>query len=107
MAVIKSFDLDTGIVAEVRLTRDEYEALASARYIMLVGAEDFPERLTVGKLGNSNRIMVPKRLLKKHGITSLPKKAPTAFLEYGGEKFMIVKLSEAARNVPQFREAIE
>lgn len=107
MAVVKSLIVNDDILMILKLTGDERKRLAGSRYVLVFPADgELPETLTVGKLGNSNRVMVPKKLMKKYGISSLPRKAPAGLFESGGEKFLVVRLQESGR-VPKFAEKEE
>lgn len=68
---------------------------------VMVVPEDFDESLTTGKLGNSNRIMVPKKILKRQKI-ELKGKVPAAFFNVGGKKMLLIKLGEKIIGVPEF-----
>ena len=66
--------------------------------------ESLNEKLTTGKLGNSNRIMLPNKILKKYGIKKLSKKVPSKIFEYNGNKLLVIKLEESKIGIPVFEE---
>ena len=107
MAAVKSLCMGEETLITLKLTENERKRLSGSRYVLVFPADaGFPELLTVGKLGNSNRVMVPKKLLKRHSIASLPRKAGAGFFESGGEKFLVIRLKESGR-VPKFEEERE
>ncbi|MCK4634365.1 MAG: hypothetical protein KAT37_00650 [Candidatus Aenigmarchaeota archaeon] len=70
---------------------------------VLILPEEFEDSLTTGKLGNSNRIMLPKKILKRHDI-ELHGKVPARIFGIGNKKFLLIKLDEKKVGVPQFKE---
>lgn len=91
----------------LRLSRDEWEELhMTGRQVMILPFEPgrFDEKLTTGKLGNSNRVMLPKKVLEKHSIDHLPKKADSGVFEFEGGKFLVIKLKETSMAPPRFGE---
>ncbi|MCD6522572.1 MAG: hypothetical protein J7K68_02400 [Candidatus Diapherotrites archaeon] len=108
MALIKSIDMrPDGIFLEVKVSKSEYRYLALHNkhvVVLPMGKEMFNEELTVGKLGNSNRVMLPKRFLKKNDIKTLPKKAPATIVSIGNNKYLIVGLVSEQKGIPIFEE---
>ena len=106
MASILSVDVkENKILLNLKISRKEYETLDSAtKDILIVPTETFSENLTTGKLGHSNRVMLPKKILKKYGIRTLPKKVPAKIFDLINNKFLIVKLVEKKIGVPRFGE---
>ena len=90
------------IVLNLSITDEEYKLISGAKEV-IIASNDFDESLTTGKLGNSNRIMLPKKILKKHNI-ELRGKVPASIFESEGKKFLLIKLEEKKIGVPEFEE---
>ncbi|RKZ28301.1 hypothetical protein DRQ26_01380 [bacterium] len=103
MAIIRSVKMENGeIILSLSITDEEYKFISGAKEV-IIATENFDEFLTTGKLGNSNRIMLPKKILKKHGI-ELRGKVPAIILKEGGRKFLLIKIDEKKKGVPKFEE---
>lgn len=103
MALIRSVNIEDGeIILNLSITEEEYKLISGLKEVILV-SEEFEDKLTTGRLGNSNRIMVPKKMLKKHEV-ELKGKVPAKIFEVGNKKFLLVKLEERKEGVPEFRE---
>jgi len=95
------------ILVTLKISDEEYEVLKpKIKNLMIVPVETdaLNERLTTGKLGNSNRIMLPNKILKKYGIKKLPKKVPSDVFESNGDKILVIKLEESKVGIPVFKE---
>ena len=108
MASIKTIDMNgKDILVTLKISEEEYELLKpKMKNLMIIPVETdaLNERLTTGKLGNSNRIMLPNKILKKFGIKKLPKKAPSHIFESNGDKILVIKLEESKVGIPIFEE---
>jgi len=108
MADINSIDMETEeILVNLKISESEYAPLKLARRNLLLLPTDsgiLDEVLTTGKLGNGNRIMLPNRTLRRHGVEKLRKKVPAKIFEVDGSKFLLIKLEESKPGVPVFRE---
>ena len=103
MALIRSVNMENGeIILSLSITDEEYKLISNNKEV-IVTSNKFGENLTTGKLGNSNRIMLPKKILKKHDI-ELRGKVPASIFESKGKKFLIIKLEEKKIGVPEFKE---
>lgn len=103
MAKIKSLERkNDSIILTLSASREESKLVEGEGEIIIL-PEELGESLTMGKLGNSNRIMFPKKLQKKHDI-ELKKKVPADIFEVNNKKFLLVKLEEENPEVPQFQE---
>lgn len=103
MASIRSITVKSDeILVNATLSEDEHRLLKSTKNIIIL-PEEFEEQLTTGKLGNSNRIMLPKKILKKHGI-ELKGKVPAKIFDLNGTKFLLIKLEEIKFGIPKFKE---
>jgi hypothetical protein len=108
MADIDSIDMKNDkILVSLKLTKDEYKLLKqSTKRLLLLPTEPsiLNELLTTGKLGNSNRIMLPNKILHKYNITALLKKVPAQVFDVHDEKFLLIKLQESLFGKPVFGE---
>ena len=108
MADIDSIDMKNDkILVSLKLTKDEYKLLKqSTKGLLLLPTEPsiLNELLTTGKLGNSNRIMLPNKILRKHNITKLLKRVPAQVFDVYDEKFLLLKLQESKIGKPVFGE---
>ncbi len=88
------------------VSKEEYHALAGDSrecLVLPVRGSSMPETLTSGKLGTGNRIMVPNKLLAKHGVDKLRKKLPAKLYDFEEGKFILIRL-ESPKLVPKFEE---
>jgi hypothetical protein len=101
MAEICSIDIKKNdILVNVKVSKDEYRLM-----LLLPTNHEFLNRpLTTGKLGNSNRIMLPKKILEKFEVKKLEKKAPARTFRIGDEVFLLVKLKKSTFGIPEFKE---
>ncbi|NIO22722.1 MAG: hypothetical protein GTN38_01690 [Candidatus Aenigmarchaeota archaeon] len=108
MADIRSIDIRKGnIVVNLKISKDEYDLLnQETRDLLLLPAHSniLDRPLTTGKLGNSNRIMLPKKILDRHEITDLEKKVPAKTFNINDEVFLLIKLKRSNFGIPVFRE---
>lgn len=110
MAEIQSIDMnDHDISVRLRITNSEYELLKHSRYDLLLLPSDtktLENTLTTGKLGNSNRIMLPKKILEKEKL-KLEKKVRSKIFKVNDEAYLLIKLRESNRGVPVFKEDLK
>jgi len=109
MADVKSIDIgDREISITLRISRDEYEVLRQTTTdILVLPTDHLDQTLTTGKLGNSNRLMLPKKLLGKYNVTELKKKVHARIFRVNEEIFLLVKLKESTTGIPKFGDAYE
>lgn len=108
MATIQTIDIKNhDITITLKISEKEYEMLKPKnKEFLLVPTEShaLDETLTTGKLGNSNRIMLPNKILKKYEIKKLLKKVPSKIFEFDGNKLLVIKLEESEIGIPVFKE---
>jgi hypothetical protein len=108
MATVKTIDMSgNDVFVTLKISEEEYDLLKpKIKDLIIVPAdtEGFNEKLTTGKLGNSNRIMLPNKILKKYEIKKLLKKVPSKIFEYNGNKLLVIKLEESKIGIPVFKE---
>ena len=84
------------------ITEQEASIIGSSRKVLIL-PEEFKETLTTGKLGNSNRIMMPKKILRKYEI-NMKGKVPAQVFEIKNKKFLLIEIDEKKVGVPNFKE---
>jgi len=108
MAKIKSMDMQSGnIEITLSISTDEYKILQHNTTNLIVlpnGKDALPYALTTGKLGNSNRVMLPKKILESFSIFELNKKVPSNIFQLGGDSFMLIKIDSSKIGIPRFKE---
>ena len=108
MADIGSIDIKKeNILVNLKLTRVEYDLLknnTSDLLLLPVNPDFLSSTLTTGKLGNSNRIMLPKKILDRFEIKILEKKVPARTFSLDDEVFLIIKLKKSTLGIPKFEE---
>ncbi len=111
MADIRNINMDNSeILINLRVSKEEYEILKqnTSNIILLPSSSDILiQRLTTGRLGNSNRIMLPKKFLEAGGVKILQKKVPARIFKNNGDIFLLVKLEESRTGIPVFEEDIK
>lgn len=106
MARLKRIDMaENGITLVVEISREEYKLIGPGKDLLVVPKDDsfLSEDLTSGRLGNSNRIMVPTKLLRNHNVVELPKKVPARIFEVKDQKYLLIRLKRSAL-IPEFGE---
>ncbi|MBN2331164.1 MAG: hypothetical protein JXC85_05095 [Candidatus Aenigmarchaeota archaeon] len=108
MADIRSIDMhDNRIDITLTINRTEYKLLKhnmSDILILPCGKDSMIHFLTTGKLGNSNRIMLPKKLLAKYKISTLEKKVPSNIFKVDEDAYLLIKIKKSGLGVPTFKE---
>lgn len=103
MATVRSISMKGNeTILSAALSEDEHELLKALKHV-LIFPEEFDEHLTTGRLGNSNRVMLPKKVLKKHGI-ELEGNVPAKIFGVNGKKFLLIRIEDVKIGVPKFRE---
>jgi hypothetical protein len=107
MAEIKGMDIHKGkIEMKLCMNRNEYMILqhnTSNILVLPTGKEILSHLLTTGKLGNSNRIMLPKKLLTQYNIKCVDKKVPSSIFMVDDNAFLLIKLKRSGFGIPTFR----
>ena len=110
MAEIKSIRMQDGKVEiSLSISRDEYRILNHQTSDLIVfpcGKEELTYMLTTGKLGNSNRIMVPKKYLQSSHVKGLDKKVPSKIFIIDGDAYLLIKIKRSELGMPKFEEKI-
>jgi hypothetical protein len=105
MANINSIKFkDRKIFLNIGISREEYTSLTDEKNLMIFPASSFDMMLVTGTLGNSNRIMLPNKILKRNNIEKLVKNAPSKIVKTKKGKYLIIQL-EGPEDVPKFNVA--
>ena len=108
MANIESIDIEKeNIMLNMKITKNEYDLIRNNTTDLLVvpkNKEFLNGTLTTGKLGNSNRIMMPKKILDKFDVDILEKKVPAKTFKSDDEVFLLIKLKKSMFGIPTFKE---
>lgn len=105
MAKLKSTELRKDKVV-ICFSMNKSEAIGfpcTDKQFMVLPAEALDDQLTIGELGNSFRLMLPRKFLRKHEIdeNNLPKKAHGTIFKFGKDKYLIVRISESKARTPR------
>ena len=108
MAEVKGMDLHDGkIELRLSISKDEYKILqhnTSDIVILPSGKDALTYPLTTGKLGNSNRVMLPKKFLESFQITELDKKVRSNIFALDDDAFLLIKIKHSKLGIPVFEE---
>ena len=91
---------EDGIYLTLRISQEEYEFLRQATSdIMVIPADSrsMDKLLTTGKLGNSSRLMLPKKVMERLEVKSVDKKVPGRLFKLHGSVYIFVRLHENKR----------
>ncbi len=105
MAEIQSIEMQGNeAVITLRMSREEYGILGQStkNLLLLPVGNSLKSTLTTGKLGNSNRIMLPKKALEAHGVGELEKKVPYRMFNLDGDVFLLIRLKRSMLGIPKF-----
>lgn len=109
MAEIRSIDVKRSeISVNLKISKAEYDMISNTTsdLLLMPTSQSFlSHSLTTGKLGNSNRIMLPKKILAKLEIKELDKKVPAKTFKLDDEIFLLIKLKKSTFGIPVFKDA--
>lgn len=107
MANLRTIERGEGeVYVTLKMSHREYDILKESEDDLLVLPVNgyLVDELTTGKLGNGNRIMLPSKILKRHGMEELKKKISSRIFELTDGKYLLCKLDEDKPGVPAFME---
>jgi hypothetical protein len=108
MAEIKTIDMNNGTIeVKFSISRGEYKILKHHMTDLIIlpkSNEALIYRLTTGKLGNSNRIMLPKKVLGSFSINTLERKVPANIFVIDDDAYLLVKIKKSEFGIPKFEE---
>ena len=106
MAEIKSIDINGNeIIISLKVLKEEYSIIGNKIKDLLILPSDkqaLNKALTTGKIGNSNRVMLPKKFLESAGITKLKKKVKSNIFKINGDIYLLIKLQDGKIGIPRF-----
>ena len=91
---------EDGIFLTLNITKEEYEFLQQTTSDIIIVPADFKSMnglLTTGKLGNSNRLMLPKKILDTLEVKAMDKKVPGRLFKLEGSVYLLARLYENKR----------
>lgn len=107
MATILSFSVKKNtLLLNLQISKEEYKLLSHEfRDLLLLPSNSkvLNQILTTGKLGNSNRIMVPKKFLERKEVKILDKKVHSQIFKVGDESFLLVKIKSSEEKRPTIK----
>jgi len=92
---------EEGIFLTLRISQEEYEFLKSKTSDILVAPVDgksMDKQLTTGKLGNSTRLMLPKKALDALEAKAIEKKVPGKVFRIGDSIYILARLCKSERH---------
>jgi hypothetical protein len=108
MAEIKSIDMNgSQIQLKIAVSLEEYSLLryhTSDILVLPAGKDAMFNTLTTGKLGNSNRIMLPKKIMEAFSVSSLDKKVPMNIFNINDNAYLLIKIKKSEFGIPKFSE---
>ena len=108
MAEIRKIDMNgKEILINLSVSRREYEVInhnTDKLVVIPTGPGNMQQTLTTGTLGNSNRIMLPKKLLERESIGPLEKKVPAKITTLNGDIYLLIKLKKSEMGIPKFED---
>lgn len=108
MAEIRNIDVrKNDIELKLSISREEYKIIQNNTRDLIVlphNIETLKHSLTTGKLGNSNRIMMPKKILQLFKIKELDKKISSNIFALNGDYFLLSKIKKSCEGIPKFRD---
>ncbi|MBN2043110.1 MAG: hypothetical protein JW754_04875 [Candidatus Aenigmarchaeota archaeon] len=108
MASVHFIDVKDGeIYVNLKLSKKEYKILGQETDNLIVlptSNRVLDHELTTGKLGNSNRLMLPKKMLIKERVMVLEKRVRGNLFDINNDVFLLVKIKESMVGIPRFIE---
>jgi hypothetical protein len=108
MANLDSVDIKKdGITLSLNISREEYEFLKQATsdiMVVPISPKFMNHLLTTGKLGNSNRLMLPKKILDKLDVKTMDKKVSGRIFRLNGSVYLLTRLYGKKNGIPNFGE---
>ena len=106
MANIDSISVnDNKINVNLKLSKKEYEIIKNSLgddvIILPSSNNSLSTRLTTGRIGNGNRLMLPNKFLQRNGVEKLEKKVPANAFKVNGDTFLLIKLKSLIK-IPSF-----
>lgn len=94
------------IFVTLKISKEEHNILKNETNDLVVlptNVNVLNEALTTGKLGNSNRIMLPKKMLKRSDIKSLEKRVRSKIFNIDEGGYLLIKIKGSEEKKPVLR----
>jgi hypothetical protein len=102
MASVESIDFKNNkTLLTLKVSREEYKSFNGEKDMLVFPVASLDTTLVTGTLGNSNRIMLPNKVLRKNDIESLSKRVPSKVVKIKNGKYLIIQL-EGPEDIPIF-----
>jgi len=106
MADVNSIEMkNNSIILSLKISREEYEFLKQATTDLMIipeGPKFMNHLLTTGKLGNSNRLMLPKKILDRLDVKKMDKKVSGRIFRLEGNVYLLTRLHGKRNGIPVF-----
>ncbi|MEM5812166.1 MAG: hypothetical protein QXN71_02300 [Candidatus Aenigmatarchaeota archaeon] len=106
MAEISSINVkNNNFLVTMKLSKEEYEFLkqeTAGLMVIPVCSKFLSQLMTTGKLGNSNRLMLPKKSLDRLQVKKIRRKVPGRIFKLDGSVYLIARLSGKVMGIPEF-----
>lgn len=106
MADVSSIDIKKdGISLTLGISKEEYEFLkqsTSDLMVVPISSKFMSQLLTTGKLGNSNRLMLPKKILDKLDVKMMDRKVSGRIFRLNGSVYLLTRLHGKKNGIPVF-----
>jgi hypothetical protein len=108
MVTIESIDIQKNKISlKVNISKKDYGLISKSApdiVILPTGGDHLSQKLTTGKIGNGNRIMIPKKFLERKNISNLPKIVDSDIFQTESGLFLLIKLRDDHSPIPSFSE---
>ena len=106
MAEIRSVNVKKDeLFLNLKVSSEEYEFLkqtTSEIALIPTGQRFMSQPLTTGKLGNSTRLMLPKKSLDRLEVKKMDRKVPGRIFKIEGNVYLLARISGKRKGVPVF-----
>ena len=107
MASIESFSIKKNkVIINLKASKEEFKLLNhefNELLILPTNENVLNQILTTGRLGNGNRIMIPKKFLNKRGVKNLEKKVNSQIFRIDGKAFLLSKIKGSETKEPRVK----
>ncbi len=102
MASIESIDFKNNkTLLTLKISKEEYKLFNGEKDLLVFPVASLDTTLVTGTLGNSNRIMLPNKVLRRNDVESLSKRVLSKIVKIKNGKYLIIQLEES-EDIPRF-----
>jgi len=94
------------ILASLEVSKEEYNSFKGEKDLLVFPVSSLDLTLVTGTLGNSNRIMLPNKILKRNDIEILIKHVSSRIVKTKKGKYLIIQL-EGPEDIPKFKTQLD